>query len=67
MEDRDAYRVCCERLERNDPSLVEVSVPVFLRCTKPLFSFYLPRSNFVSSLRLDLSKNSTICATFWII
>jgi hypothetical protein len=58
MEDNsDAYKLCCERLERNDPSLVEVSLslshPAQHLCR---VSESLPKSSFVASLKFDVAE-----------
>jgi hypothetical protein len=58
MEDRDeaALNVCCERLLRNDdPTLVDVCVPIFRPQYLSTCSNYLPKSTTVTCIVFDVT------------
>jgi hypothetical protein len=58
MQERDdALDVCCERLVRNDPTLIDVTVPIFRSEYLEKFSLYLPKSTSVIDLSFDIFVN----------
>jgi hypothetical protein len=58
MEERsDADKVCCERLARNDPNLVDICVPLFRSEHLKTLSLSLPKSNFVTSVSFDVTAD----------
>jgi hypothetical protein len=64
MQERKALEECRNRLVRNDdPTLVEVTVPIFQPHYLASFSKYLPQSKYVTSLWFDVTTkgNNTQC------